>query len=123
MATVIRNLSVEEDNSPVLAKNLNCLRFVLLCVNSSWANLNQMGFDILGNIASCVQLEEPSEDAVTDLLLSTLSRCIGAQDRFQVISSLDVLNKLCGQQANEDFIQRLQDQSVYGPADRVSVLA
>eukprot|EP00090_Calanus_glacialis_P019014 TRINITY_DN2933_c0_g1_i1.p1 TRINITY_DN2933_c0_g1~~TRINITY_DN2933_c0_g1_i1.p1 ORF type:complete len:1649 (-),score=541.75 TRINITY_DN2933_c0_g1_i1:463-5409(-) len=114
VATVIRNLSFEEDNSPVLAKNLTCLRFVLLCVNSSWANLNQMGFDILSNIASCVQLEEPSEDAVTDLLFQTLSRCIGAQDRFQVISSLDVLNKLCGQQANEDFIQRLLDQSVYG---------
>ena len=74
VATVIRNLSFEEDNSPVLAKNLTCLRFVLLCVNSSWANLNQMGFDILSNIASSVQLEEPSEDAVTDLLLSTLSR-------------------------------------------------
>jgi len=114
VATVIRNLSFEEDNSPVLAKNLTCLRFVLLCVNSCWANLNQMGFDILSNIASCVQLEEPSEDAVTDLLFQTLSRCIGAQDRFQVISSLDVLNKLCGQQANEDFIQRLLDQSVYG---------
>ena len=114
VATVIRNLSFEEDNSPVLAKNLTCLRFVLLCVNSSWANLNQMGFDILSNIAAEVQLEEPSEDAVTELLLSTLSRCIGAQDRFQVISSLDVLNKLCSQQNNEDFIQRLLEQAVYG---------
>ena len=114
VATVIRNLSFEEDNSPVLAKNLTCLRFVLLCVNSSWANLNQMGFDILSNIASEVQLEEPSEDAVTELLLGTLSRCIGAQDRFQVISSLDILNKLCGQQVNEDFIQRLLEQAVYG---------
>ena len=81
VATIIRNLSFEEDNSPVLAKNLTCLRFVLLCVNSSWANLNQMGFDILSNIATNIQLEEPSEDAVTDLLLSTLSRCIGAPDR------------------------------------------
>ena len=114
VATVIRNLSFEEDNSPVLAKNLTCLRFVLLCVNSSWANLNQMGFDILSNIAAEIQLEEPSDDAVTELLLSTLSRCIGAQDRFQVISSLDVLNKLCGQQVNEDFIQRLLEQAVYG---------
>jgi len=114
VATVIRNLSFEEDNSPVLAKNLTCLRFVLLCVNSSWANLNQMGFDILSNIASEVVLEEPSEDAVTDLLFSTLGRCIGAQDRFQVISSLDVLNKLCSQQVNEDFIIKLLEQSVYG---------
>merc|ERR1719422_1706647 len=108
------NLIFEEDNSPVLAKNLTCLRFVLLCVNSSWANLNQMGFDILSNIAAEIHLEEPSDDAVTELLLSTLSRCIGAQDRFQVISSLDVLNKLCGQQVNEDFIQRLLEQAVYG---------
>ena len=113
VATIIRNLSFEDDNSPVLAKNLTCLRFVLLCVNSSWANLNQMGFDILSNIACNVQLEEPSEDAVTDLLLSTLSRCIGAPDRFQVISSLDVLSKLCGQESNEDFIQKLLDGSVY----------
>jgi len=113
VATIIRNLSFEEDNSPVLAKNLTCLRFILLCVNSSWANLNQMGFDILSNIACNVQLEEPSEDAVTDLLLSTLSRCIGAPDRFQVISSLDVLSKLCGQETNEDFIQRLLDGAVY----------
>ena len=68
VATVIRNLSFEEDNSPVLAKNLPCLRFFLLCVNSSWANLNQMGFDILSNIAAEIQLEEPSDDAVTELL-------------------------------------------------------
>ena len=113
VATIIRNLSFEDDNSPVLAKNLTCLRFVLLCVNSSWANLNQMGFDILSNIATNVQLEEPSEDAVTDLLLSTLSRCIGAPDRFQVISSLDVLSKLCGLESNEDYIQKLLDGAVY----------
>jgi len=113
VATVIRNLSFEEDNSSVLAKNLTCLRFVLLCVNSSWANLNQMGFDILSNIASEVILEEPSEDFVTDLLFATLSRCVGAQDRFQVISSLDVLNKLCGLESNEDFIVKLLDQAVY----------
>ena len=43
-----------------------------------------MGFDILSNVASDVQLEEPSEDAVTDLLLNTLSRCISSTDRFQV---------------------------------------
>jgi hypothetical protein len=43
-----------------------------------------MGFDILSNIASEVQLEEPGEDAVTELMIKSLSRCIGDQDRFQV---------------------------------------
>ena len=84
VATILRNLSFEEENTRELAKNLTCIRFVLLCVNSSWSNLNQMGFDILSNVASDVQLEEPSEDAVTDLLLNTLSRCISSTDRFQV---------------------------------------
>ena len=51
IATIIRNISFEEDNVPVLAKNLTLLRFILLCVNSSWSNLNQTGFDILSNIA------------------------------------------------------------------------
>ena len=80
----MRNISFEEDNVPVLARNLTLLRFVLLCVNSSWSNLNQTGFDILSNIAWDIQLEEPEGDAVTDLMIKTLARCIGDQDRFQV---------------------------------------
>ena len=113
IATILRNISFEEDNVGVLAKNLTLLRFVLLCVNSSWSNLNQTGFDILSNIAAEIQLEEPGEDAVTDLMIKSLTRCIGDQDRFQVISALDVLNKFCGLAANEELLQRLLEGSVY----------
>ena len=113
IATILRNISFEEDNVAVLAKNLTLLRFVLLCVNSSWSNLNQTGFDILSNIAGEIQLEEPSEDAVTDLMIKSLTRCIGDQDRFQVISALDVLNKFASLTANEELLQRLLEASVY----------
>jgi AT-rich interactive domain-containing protein 2 len=114
VATVIRNLSFEDDNVPILARNLTCLRFCLLCCSSKWSNLNQMGFDILSNVASDVRLEANSENCVTDVLLSTLTTCISTPDRFQVISSLDVLNKLCQLDANESFIEHVfSDQRAF----------
>lgn len=107
IATIIRNLSFEEDNASILAKNLTCLRFCLLCCSSSWSNLNQTGFDIIGNIASEISLEPNDESCCTETLLSTLTQCISSPDRFQVISSLDILCKLCQQDANEDFVEHV----------------
>ncbi len=60
-------------------------RFCLLCASSKWNNLNQMGFDILSNIASEMALEDTSTDTcVNEVLLSTLTTCISSVDRFQV---------------------------------------
>lgn len=112
IATIIRNLSFEEDNVSVLARNLTCLRFCLLCASSEWSNLNQMGFDILGNVATDININEFSADTcVNEVLLSTITACISSDDRFQVISSLDILNKLCLQESNEVVIESvLSDQ-------------
>merc|ERR1712223_894449 len=108
IATIIRNLSFEEDNVPVLAKNLTCLRFCLLCASSEWCNLNQMGFDILSNVASDIIVEEAtSGSCVNEVLISTLTSSISSDDRFQVISSLEILNKLCIQEANEDVLETM----------------
>ena len=105
VATILRNLSFEEDNASVLSKNLTCLRFCLLCTSSQWSNLNQMGFDILSNIASEVDLERGYTDScITDCFLSLIANCIASEDRFQVVSSLDVLTKLCQYEPNEAFI-------------------
>ena len=94
-------------------------RFCLLCASSRWSNINQMGFDILSNIATQVALQEAAmaDSCVTDVLLSTLVTCLSSDDRFQVISSLDVLTKLCSLEINEDFISKMltvkQTQSLY----------
>ena len=78
-----------------------------------------MGFDILSNIATEVALQETAntDSCVTDVLLSTLSTCLSSDDRFQVISSLDVLTKICSLEINEDFIGKMltvkQTQNVY----------
>ena len=36
VASILRNLSFEEDNAVVLSKNMTCLRFCLLCTGSQW---------------------------------------------------------------------------------------
>ena len=36
VASILRNLSFEEDNAAVLSKNMTCLRFCLLCTGSQW---------------------------------------------------------------------------------------
>lgn len=104
IATILRNLSFEEDNAHVLAKSISLLRFCLLCCSTKWCNLNQMGFDILSNVSTEVTLEAHNESCVTDVILSTLTTYISSSDRFQVISSLDILSKLCQQEANDEFI-------------------
>ena len=87
VASILRNLSFEEDNAVVLSKNMTCLRFCLLCTGSQWSNLNQMGFDILSNIATGVDLDLGyNESCVTDCLLATLTQCVDSTDRFQVIA-------------------------------------
>ena len=75
VAEIVRNLSFEEENVPVLARNLTCVRFCLLCCSSKWSDLNQNGFDILSNIASEIALQAAGqgENCVTDVLLSTLT--------------------------------------------------
>eukprot|EP00096_Caligus_rogercresseyi_P011305 TRINITY_DN4406_c0_g2_i1.p1 TRINITY_DN4406_c0_g2~~TRINITY_DN4406_c0_g2_i1.p1 ORF type:complete len:1235 (+),score=353.21 TRINITY_DN4406_c0_g2_i1:632-4336(+) len=115
IATIIRNLSFEEENAQIIAKNMTCLRFCLLCASSKWSNLNQMGFDILSNIAGDLVLDDAfcEESHLTEILLSTIISAISSSDRFQVISSLDVLNKLCLQSRNEHYIEHLLGSDVY----------
>ena len=73
-----------------------------------------MGFDILSNIASEINLEEFSDDShVTEVLLSTISSGMSSPDRFQVISSLDVMNKLCQVQSNERYIGNVLRSTEY----------
>jgi hypothetical protein len=66
-----------------------------------------MGFDILSNVASDIIVEDVAQDSyVNEVLISTLTSSISSDDRFQVISSLEILNKLCIQEANEDVIEK-----------------
>ncbi|CAB4065110.1 ARID2 [Lepeophtheirus salmonis] len=131
IATIIRNLSFEEENAQIIAKSIPLferrllimlmmilllfLRFCLLCASSKWSNLNQMGFDILSNIAGDMILDDSfcENTHLTEILLSTIISGISSSDRFQVISSLDVLNKLCLQSRNEHYLENFLGHGVY----------
>ena len=79
-----------------------------------------MGFDILSNVASDIIIEEAMSDScVNEVLLSTLTACISSDDRFQVISSLDILNKLCLHEANEDVIESVLSEQTSRVYDRL----
>ena len=79
VATILRNLSFGEENVSALARNVPFLRFLLLCAGSRWNCLHQMGLDMLGNVASEVQLEDPTSDRLAANLLSTITRGLHSQ--------------------------------------------
>ncbi|XP_076249375.1 brahma associated protein 170kD isoform X2 [Calliopsis andreniformis] len=112
IASILRNLSFTPENAAVLGRNRCFLRFVLLCVRARWSNLHQLGFDILGNIANEVILKEAGE-RITDVVLSCVARGIESQDRFIVISCLEVLNKISQQDSNEEIVTFGLEDNVY----------
>jgi AT-rich interactive domain-containing protein 2 len=99
------------ENAAVLGRNRCFLRFVLLCVRARWSNLHQLGFDLLGNIANEIILKEAGE-RITDVVLSCVAKGIESQDRFIVMSCLEVLNKISQQDSNEEIV-------TFGLADNV----
>ncbi|XP_076748649.1 brahma associated protein 170kD isoform X2 [Xylocopa sonorina] len=112
IASILRNLSFTPENAAVLGRNRCFLRFVLLCVRARWSNLHQLGFDILGNIANEIILKEAGE-RITDVVLSCVAKGIESQDRFIVISCLEVLNKISQQDSNEEVVTFGLEDNVY----------
>nr|CAD7262384.1 unnamed protein product [Timema shepardi] len=113
IVTILRNLSFVEENMNVLASNVTFVRFVLLCARARWNNLHQAGLDMLGNISLDMRVEDPSTHRLSGVLVSVLTIGVGAEDRFVVLSCLEVLNKLSQREENEDIMLRCLDQRVY----------
>ncbi|XP_054724087.1 AT-rich interactive domain-containing protein 2-like [Uloborus diversus] len=112
IAVIIYNLSFEKKNKSVLADNKILLRFLLLCIHSSWGSLKQTAYDTLGNIA--VELKVSTEqDIYSRVILQTVIEGISSADRFIVIKSMDILSQLCYCIANEDVITSLLNVEVY----------
>ena len=112
IASILRNLSFTPENAAILARNRCFLRFVLLCVRSRWSNLHQLGFDTLGNIANEIVLSEAGQ-RISDVVISCIARGIDSQDRFIVISCLEILNKISQQDSNEETLTLKLSDNVY----------
>lgn len=112
VANILRNLSFTEDNMKMLANNITFLRFLLLCTNARWNTLHQYGFDMLSNVALQVALKDPIRDRLSECLLLTITDGVSSDDRYVIMSCLDILNKLCQNESNEDVLLRYLEQSV-----------
>lgn len=113
VATILRNLTFIEENISILTNNRTFIRFMLLCLSSRWNQMQNLGFDMLGNIATEFLVRDPQTDKLTYYLIKLVSTGLISEDRNSCISSLDALNKLSQNEANEDSLSRCLEAFVY----------
>lgn len=113
ITSICRNLSFFDENIPTLVRNRTFIRYLVMCSNIRWGNLHQMSLDMLGNVATELELWDPTTDDLTRCLLSTISDGLGSQDRGVIISCLEILYKLCQKSCNEDYLHRCLSKKVY----------
>ncbi|XP_055606927.1 AT-rich interactive domain-containing protein 2 isoform X2 [Uranotaenia lowii] len=113
IASIFRNLSFNDENIAVLGSNRAFLRFLIMCANAQWNNLQHMGLDMLGNVASEVDIYDAQSDDVTRCLLSTVQEGLEGEDRGIIIGCLEVLSKIAQRETNEDNLNRYLNQKVY----------
>lgn len=113
VATILRNLSFIEENVQVLVKNTSFVRFLLLCSISRWNMLKNLGLDMLSNVAAEFIVRDLQNDLLATNLLKIITKGLKSQDRAECLSSLEVLNKLCQNEQNEDIMQRSLEAHVY----------
>lgn len=104
IASIIRNLSFHEENMSVLARNKSLMRFLILCANVKWNNLQHYGLDVIGNIALEIDLKDPFSDNISRQLFGTVSDGLESPDRGIIISSLEILAKFAQKEKNEEFL-------------------
>ncbi|CAL8120253.1 unnamed protein product [Orchesella dallaii] len=113
IAHILRNLSFEQDNACIMAKNATLMRFLLVAANCSFGSLPQTSFDIIGNISSYIKLEEPLRDPLSSMLLTLITSGVFSSDRFKILRSLEALRELTKVDGNENIIARYIENRVY----------
>lgn len=113
VASILRNLTFIDENLPTLVRNSSFIRFLVMCSNIRWGNLHHIGLDMLGNVAPEIDLADPSADDLTRCLMSTVSDGLESPDRGVIISSLEVLYKLCQKESNEEYLHKCLNKRTY----------
>lgn len=113
VASIIRNLSFFDENVSILATNQTLIRFLVLTANIRWNNLHMSALDVLGNIAAELELKDIFSDVTSRHLFGTICDGIEANDRSLIISSMEILSKLCQNEANEEFLLKYLKKKNY----------
>ena len=67
---------------------------------------------MLGNISPELTIEDPAIDRIFQAFFWTVYRGIHHSNRFMVLSCLEILNKICQKDENEEIVSRNLDQNV-----------
>lgn len=113
VAQIIRNLSFFDENVSILARNRTLTRFLILMANVRWNNLHMSALDVLGNIACELELKDPFSDLSSRHLFGTVIDGIESSDRGVIISSMEIISKLCQKEANEEFLLKFLSKKNY----------
>ncbi|CRK95629.1 CLUMA_CG009087, isoform A [Clunio marinus] len=113
VTSIIRNLSFFDENLSILARNRTLIRFLILTANIRWNNLHMSALDVLGNIGSEIELKDPFADISSRHLFGTICDGLEGNDRAVIISCLEILSKLCQNEANEDFLLKHLNKKNY----------
>ena len=113
VAAIVRNLSFFDENISILSRNETLTRFLVLMANVRWNNLHMSALDVLGNIAGELELKDPFSDVTSRHLFGTICDGIESTDRAVIISSMEILSKLCQNESNEDFLLRYLKKKNY----------
>lgn len=113
VATIMRNLSFIDENLPTLIGNKTFIRFAVLCACSKWGALQNLGLDMVGNVALDLIVQDSPTDFIGKSLLSFIGEALRSEDRTLWITALEVLNKLSQNERNEDVLARIIEPYVY----------
>lgn len=113
VTSILRNLTFVEDNSLLFARNETFIRFLVMCANIRWNNLHHMALDMMGNIATDIELADPITDNLSRCLLHTVIDGLESEDRGVIISCMEILYKLCRKLTNEDYIHKCFDKKLF----------
>uniref|UniRef100_A0A1A9WJD6 ARID domain-containing protein n=1 Tax=Glossina brevipalpis TaxID=37001 RepID=A0A1A9WJD6_9MUSC len=111
--SILRNLSFFEENVTVFVKNRTFLRFLVMSSNIRWSNVHIQALEIAGNIASELELYDPTLDDLSRSFMATLCDGVESADRAVIINCLEILYKLCQKDSNEDYVLKCLNLNFY----------
>lgn len=112
VAIILKNLSFEMANRPLMAAHRTLYRFLLLCIHNSCSMLRQISMDTLSNLADEFVLDSVAYRS-TQLMFHTIYKGLEDDDRFIVLRSLEVVEKLLEVENNIDVLEQCLEHRVF----------
>ncbi|GFN99257.1 AT-rich interactive domain-containing protein 2, partial [Plakobranchus ocellatus] len=112
LAVFIHNLSFEEANQKILARNYLVYKFLMLSLHSTYDGLRQIALDTIANL-SCEIVVESLAEVNSKLMMDTLNDALFSDDRFFLVRGMEMMGKLSQVARNEEVLLDQLREDVY----------